>query len=101
MRKPKLRNILPQRKNYVKSVRKQYGNPDSHASFNLFVGNQCASLLVCEIFEQLFRLKCAGPLHELPNRLEDSRTLPRSLIGHSGQTAEASQGTGGGLQFNL
>ena len=29
-------NILPQRKNFVKSVRKQYGNPDSHA-FSLIV----------------------------------------------------------------
>ena len=31
MRKPKSSNIIPQRKNFVKSVRKQYGNPDSRA----------------------------------------------------------------------
>ena len=30
VRKPKSSNVLPQRKNFVKSVRKQYGNPDSH-----------------------------------------------------------------------
>ena len=29
--KPKSSNILSQRKNFVKSLRKQYGNPDSHA----------------------------------------------------------------------
>lgn len=44
---------------------------------------------------------CAGPLHELPDGLEDARTFPRSLTGHSRQTAEASQGTGGGLQSNV
>ena len=31
VRKPKSSNVLPQRKNFVKSVRKQYENPDSHA----------------------------------------------------------------------
>ena len=31
MRKPKSRKIFSQRKNFVKSARKQYGNPDSHA----------------------------------------------------------------------
>ena len=30
MRKPKWSNVLRQRKNFVKSVRKQYRNPDSH-----------------------------------------------------------------------
>ena len=30
-------NILPQWKNFVKSVRKQYGNPDPHAFFKLFI----------------------------------------------------------------
>ena len=30
MRKPKSSNVLPWRKNFGKSVRKQYGNPDSH-----------------------------------------------------------------------
>ena len=30
MRKPKSSNVLLRRKNFVKSVRKQYGNPDSH-----------------------------------------------------------------------
>ena len=33
VRKPKSSNIFSQRKNFVKSVRKQYGNPDSHAFF--------------------------------------------------------------------
>ena len=33
MRKPKLRNIFHLRKNFEKSVRKQYGSPDSHAFF--------------------------------------------------------------------
>ena len=33
VRKPKSSNILSQRKNFVKSVRKQYGNPDSHVFF--------------------------------------------------------------------
>ena len=37
MRKPKLSNILSQRKNCVKSVRKQYGNPDSHPFFSLLL----------------------------------------------------------------
>ena len=32
-RKPKSSNLLPQRKNFVKSVGKQYGNPDSHPFF--------------------------------------------------------------------
>ena len=31
MRKPKSSNVLPQRKNFVKSSWKQYWNPDSHA----------------------------------------------------------------------
>ena len=35
-RKPKPSNVLPQRNNYVKSVRKQYGNPDSQL-FNKYV----------------------------------------------------------------
>ena len=30
VRKPKSSNVLPQKKNFVKSVRKQYGNLDSH-----------------------------------------------------------------------
>ena len=30
-RKPKLSNILPQRKNFLKLVRNQYGNPNLHA----------------------------------------------------------------------
>ena len=30
VRKPKSSNVLPQRNNFVTSVRKQYGNPDSH-----------------------------------------------------------------------
>ena len=30
MRKPKSSNILSQGKNFVRSMRKQYGNPDSH-----------------------------------------------------------------------
>ena len=34
VRKPKSSNVLPQRNNFVKSVRKQYGNPDSHPFFN-------------------------------------------------------------------
>ena len=29
-------SILSQRKNFVKAVRKQYGNPDSHAIFYIF-----------------------------------------------------------------
>ena len=33
VRKPKLSNVIPQRKNFVKSARKQYGNPDSHVFF--------------------------------------------------------------------
>ena len=33
VRKPKSSNILFQRKNFVKSVRKQYGNPESHAFY--------------------------------------------------------------------
>ena len=36
MRKPKSSNVLPQKKNFVKSVRKQYGNPDSHPFLPLF-----------------------------------------------------------------
>ena len=32
-RKPKSNDVLPQRNNFVKSVRKQYGNPGSHAFF--------------------------------------------------------------------
>ena len=35
VRKPKSSNVLPRRKNFVKSVRKQYGNPDSHPFFLL------------------------------------------------------------------
>ena len=37
VRKPKSSNVLPQRKNFVKSVRKQYGNPDTHSFFKTFV----------------------------------------------------------------
>ena len=33
VRKPKPHNILSRRKNFVKSVKNQYGNPDSHAFF--------------------------------------------------------------------
>ena len=33
LRKPKSSNILSQRKNFVKSVRKQYANSDSHPFF--------------------------------------------------------------------
>ena len=31
--KPKSSNVLPQRNDFVKSLRKQYGNPDSHPIF--------------------------------------------------------------------
>ena len=34
VRKPKLSNVLPQKKYFVKSVRKQYGNLDSHVFFS-------------------------------------------------------------------
>ena len=33
VRKPKSSNVLPQKKNFVKSVRKQYGNLGSHPFF--------------------------------------------------------------------
>ena len=33
VRKPKSSNVLPWRNNFVNSVRKQYGNPDSHPFF--------------------------------------------------------------------
>ena len=35
LRKPKSSNMIPQRKNFVKLVRKQYGNPDEHVFFGL------------------------------------------------------------------
>ena len=35
VRKPKSSNILPQKKNFVKSMMKQYSNPDLHAFFYL------------------------------------------------------------------
>ena len=35
VRKPKSSNIPSRKKNFVKSVRKQYGNPDSHVFFVL------------------------------------------------------------------
>ena len=37
VRKSKSSNIIPQRRNFVKSVKKQYGNPDSHVFFFFFV----------------------------------------------------------------
>ena len=39
MKKPKSSNVLPQRNNFVKSVRKQYGNPDSHPFLDDFLVN--------------------------------------------------------------
>ena len=36
VRKPKLSNVLSQKKNFVKSVRKQYGNLDSHPFLLVF-----------------------------------------------------------------
>ena len=49
VRKPKSSNTLSQRKNFVKSVRKQYGNPDSHyflITFNFF-------LITCLLFKKI------------------------------------------------
>ena len=37
VRQPKSSNVLPRRKNFVKTVRKQYGNPDSHPFFPYFI----------------------------------------------------------------
>ena len=36
VRNPKSSNVLPQKKNFVESVRKQYGNLDSHAFLLIF-----------------------------------------------------------------
>ena len=51
VRKPKSSNILLQRKNFVKSVRKRYGNSDSHA-FTMLFGNY--SYIFIENFSQKF-----------------------------------------------
>ena len=37
MRKPKSSNVVPQRKNFVTSLRKRYGNSDSHHFFYIKV----------------------------------------------------------------
>ena len=38
--KPKSSNILPQKKNFVEPVRKQYGNPDSFDLFEIICNGQ-------------------------------------------------------------
>ena len=50
LRKPKSSNILPHRKNFVKSVMKQYGNSDSHP-FSL--RNNFEKLLKNRVFVRL------------------------------------------------
>ena len=37
VRKPKSSNIIFQRRNFVKLVRKQYGNPNSHVFLKIFI----------------------------------------------------------------
>ena len=49
MRKPKISNVLPSRKNFVKSVRKQYENPDSHPFF--FVKNTNFDFKCTQIYQ--------------------------------------------------
>ena len=63
VKKPKSSNVLSQRKDFVKPVRKQYGNADSHA-FKYFLSfkliqldplNQLIRLELTSIYENYFR----------------------------------------------
>ena len=51
MRKPKSSNVLPQKKNFVKSVSKQYGNLDSNSVYSKLLKN----LYDCNFTLNLFK----------------------------------------------
>ena len=68
VRKPKSSNILSQRKNFMKSVRKQYGNPDSHAihlpviTYIFHIRSVVAQWVECQTAIQAARVRIPTPM---------------------------------------